>query len=360
MASNNMEHKHDSAKASVDNNGNLTCVIDKWQLECCVCSEPLTGCISTCNDCPYSLCTVCINNMRQQLRCHTNIQCPMCKQTCGVHRNYILEKAVAEVMVKCSNNGCIKTVYPSNMEEHLETCHYSTIKCTWCDGETTPTQINRHTVDGCKHIFTELKSSNIIELSKLGNTHYSMNSHRGDRTLYITPKEKGFELFCIQLATVNEDDKIIITRSTIIKTVGMKSLRENSKIEIPIHTPEDLISGKLINYSISVKDLKKWGSLKITGFDDEFNVEERCVVKDNDDRWRVGTILRRKYDPDRVNVQFDVGRSSTHEWFMLDDGEQRIKPVENRRIAARPGGPNPDNLDEEAQVRMAINMSLGH
>jgi hypothetical protein len=185
-----------------------------------------------------------------------------------------------------------------------------------------------------------------------------MDSHRGDRTLYIAAKGDGVELFCIQLTTVNEDDKIIITCSNAIKTDGIKVLRETSKIEIPIHTPEDLINCKLMNCDISVKDLKKWGLLKITGFDDEFAVEERCVVKDNDDRWRVGTILRRKYDPDRVNVQFDSGRSSVLEWFMLEDGEKRIKPVENRRVAARPELIIPENLDEDAQVRMAINMSL--
>lgn len=78
------------------------------------------------DDCHHVFCKFCIN---EWLKTHST--CPACRL---IPKSYILPisliRAIGELKIKCSNNGCPCTPCYSNYVIHLEKCEYRKYKCT--------------------------------------------------------------------------------------------------------------------------------------------------------------------------------------------------------------------------------------
>jgi hypothetical protein len=348
--------------STMDKDGNMEIKVtyDSNSYQCCVCYDGIVGPIVSCDN-AHSLCSDCIVGIAKT----GDQRCPVCRSN-AKGRNYLLENALLGMINICpfAKQGCRHRSYPENMKEHMAVCRYAEIDCPWCEEKTTPFDLQTHTEFKCKKKFSGMSCSNHIDFIKSDkiNNVFLVSAMEGSRILYVEKTETDCNLLCIQ-GTNSEDqiNSIVMTYSIGVKSLDDMELTETRKIVLPIHKPEHLIKGRVLMYTISLKELAEQKNIVITGFKEKYMTGGRWMAQDNQDSWYRATIRRRMYNPDRVLVKFDNWRDDEHdEWIELrDDKSKRIRPLDaNDGRTTSEESRYVENLDEDEQLRLVMERSM--
>jgi hypothetical protein len=267
----------------------ITIKLDASVYKCCVCVENIIATINTCMN-SHSICNKCTVEIKKR----GPIKCPLCRTT-EISRNYMLEKAVSSLMKICDNKECNVKVYESDMKEHLELCEYSTIKCIWCNEDTTTFGLTNHLLISCAYQSSRYTGPHSNLPQRAGNCFMVAEDYR-DRVVFVRKTEDKCDILCLQMGTCI-DDNIILSTS-------------ESKIEIPIHSTNNLVTGDINITSIPLATFAEYKNLSISGLITPYTIGSQWLYYDCKNTWTRSTIIDRAHNPNVILMQ--VGNDPRH------------------------------------------------
>lgn len=135
----------DQSDYKVDEDGSilLSVKLDKDQVECCVCYQPMNGTIFRCrsnNSRVHNVCFNCEWQIRRMKETNGHVKaqrCPLCKELGSFVRNRALEKQLHDLSRPCKNSskGCQERFFAWNEEErelHESNCMCNDVVCPLC------------------------------------------------------------------------------------------------------------------------------------------------------------------------------------------------------------------------------------
>jgi hypothetical protein len=339
-------------------NMNISVVYDVECYKCCVCFERIIGPIISCDN-GHSLCNDCQTGIAKT----GNQICPVCRSS-AKERNYLLENALTEFIVKCSNKVCKHMGYPESMKDHEAICKYSEIKCPWCGEKTTPFDLQVHTEFECEKKFSMVSCSNRIDFIKSDeiNNIFIQSAMEETRIMYIEKTETECRFICIQGRNIDDQvNSIIMTYEVPVKYMCDTNLTEIHKITIPINKPEQLINGQTLVYTTPLKSFIDQKNMVITGFKEKYMTGDIWMIMDRQGSWYRAKITKRLYYPDRIHVKFDNHSSNNYEeWIELINGDsKKIRPLEaNNGRTTQEEIIYTQNMNEDEQLRLVLERSM--
>lgn len=317
-----------STTRSSDGKVSINITYDEHCYSCCVCFEFIVGKIINCDN-GHALCNTCDTEIMKS----DNDKCPVCKSVTRLS-NTVLENGIKTILVACPHreNGCEQRIYPDDVDEHTTTCEYSNIKCPWCEGSTSPRNLQSHTETECKYPFVSMNCSNRINFIKAKSIKYAIlvSSVEESRILYIAKINNICHLLCVQMSSNDEQiDDIMITYSIKAKSPTTESHSEKLIMYLRIHKPDHLINGQAVTSKIPMDELDTYENIIITDFSDTLSVGCYLMVADRLGEWHRAVITRRSYHTDTITFTYTIHNHVVVDSIFLNNGtSHRIRPAD--------------------------------
>lgn len=355
-----VERIFSQSQCKIDDNGNITIntSISPELYKCSVCQEFVVENAGYCTN-MHCTCQSCHNEMKQ----HATAKCPICRDV-TYKKDYFITNIVKKMRVPCPNheNGCIKLLFPSEKDDHLEECKFKECKCPICQTKTNPANLHAHLMTACEKKFEVHNVTNYIDYiasEKVNNVIIEAESGR----LFIVIKDAtSCKMLCIDCHSI--DNKYIQLRFNVKNEKS--SIKELIQLEIPIYGTDILIREEIEYYTISLSKLRNIYNIQLFAFSDKYCVNNTLWnVRDKYNDWYTARIVKRSYIPNRIKVNFVCYSEEKYdEWIDLDSEQDRIQPIKHEnnstseRIQNNVDLYNILNMNEEDQLQAVLNMSM--
>ena len=337
-----MENTSDESKG--ERNFTVTVTYGPDSYRCCACFDNIAGGIYSCES-NHSICRQCSDKISNVI-----VKCPLCGST-ERGRNFLLERALAVHVKTCPNDRCTYANCFETLDEHKTECRYATIKCHWCQGNTTSFDFHIHAEFECPRAFTQMSCSNDISFicSPDITAIYIVSGAVESRELYISKDNGICSLMIAQEGNIADGATSVVLK---YDTEGAGSV----VTEISINTPSNFISGNVHTHIISAEALATMRNITVTGFIEKYYKGSRWMIHNGDD-WVRGTVVVRTYNPDAIIVEYDEATYS--ELFPIATNMPLFRDIDER------GGRNGaeelnhvEHMTEEQRVAYVLELSM--
>lgn len=319
-----------SGLCDTKDDGTIKVNIDPSLYTCCVCREPLVKNAGYCSH-KHCTCTDCYKKMTK----HSNTpSCPMCRDKIYVKCQTITD-IVRHTRISCKNseNGCSKLLFPQEMNEHFSDCTYRTCKCLFCDTQTNPKDLTAHLITECQMEFKTHNLTTGIDYITSQNVKNIIIEAENGMIIIIIKTNDMCKIACINPNLTGDQNSDVIKlqyseRNYMFSAIPCGSkIKRSSIIDLPIHTPQNIVSNTINYFNIKLSDLEKYYDLKLPYINDAFQVsEKKWEILNPEGVWVTGIIVERDYTLDSIMVKYDEGMSGNNrEWIRLRTDIHRIR-----------------------------------